>query len=290
MTGRLRRIVAVSAWTSITAACLGGTGGALQPARADDVNPAQEGKPAGQPQPDPQAEERRQEAQHWEQQLTALLYSHLNLIRTLFGDLPRDQRKAIAKAGEQAAKEAAAQLADEQLGRRRRQAARPRPVNAMPRGAGVATSSGDDPAALIAAALQKALADTAGAGKANEFVAELAAREERWRRSMAASLVGNLDTDLWFTAEQREAVERSLLEHWDDRMIQGLHGRQMVNGRQVLPGVRNESILPHLTAKQREVYGPPRSIRVGDVPAWQTLMQRLSQCSPPLDRDPWWFE
>jgi hypothetical protein len=289
MTGRLRSIVAASAWASITAACLGFTGGACRQAWADDMKPVQEAKPARQPQPDLQEQQRRQQAQHWEGQLSRLLHSHLNLIRTLCGELSREQRRAIALVGEKATKEAAAWLADEQLGQRRQQMAKRQPADRPPKAQAADASSGDDPAAAIAAALQEALADTVGAERAAAFTAELAAREERRRQSVVASLVGILGTELWLTTEQREAVERSLLEHWDESMVQALQGRHMINGRRVLPGVRDEFVRPHLTAMQLDVYGPPKPAR-GGMPAWQALMHRLGQCSPHLNRDPWWFE
>ncbi len=289
MTGRLRWIAVATAWMSTTAACLGLVGGPCQLAWADDGKPVQKAKPAGQPQPDPQEQQRRQQAQHWEGQLSILLHSHLNLIRTLCVELSREQRRAIALAGMKATKEAAAWLADEQLGRRKQQMAKQQRADRPPKALAADAASGDDPAASIAAALQAALADTVGVEKAAAFAAELAAREERWRQSVVASLVGILDTELWLTTEQREAVERSLLEHWDESMVQALQGRHMANGRRVLPGVRDEFILPHLTAMQLDVYSLPKPVG-GGMPSWQALIYRLGQCAPPLNRDPWWFE
>jgi hypothetical protein len=289
MNGRYRSIAAAAAWTSIIAACLGLVGGACQQAWADEVKPVQEAKPAEQPQPDPQAEQRRQQAQHWEQQLTPLLHSHLNMIRALCGELPREQRRAIAQAGKQATTEAALWLADEQLGRRKPRRAKQQPADRASKAEAAGASSGDDPAASIAAALQAALAETVGGEKAAAFAAELAAREERWRRSMVAEIVGILDAELWLTTEQREAVTRSLLEHWNESMVQALHGRHIVNGRKFLPGVRDEYIHPHLTAMQREAYGPSAHVH-GGMSKWQALIHRLGQCAPQLKRDPWWFE
>jgi hypothetical protein len=58
------------------------------------------------PAEDPAVVQRRQQikqqATHWEQQLTKLLYGDLELIRSVTGDIPRDARKAIARDGEKA--------------------------------------------------------------------------------------------------------------------------------------------------------------------------------------------
>ena len=83
----------------------------------------------------------KQQATHWEQQLTKLLYGDLELIRSRSDDIPRDARKAIARDGEQAVKEAAVRLAELQFGGRK----------------GEQNTSGD-PADLVSTALAKSLA------------------------------------------------------------------------------------------------------------------------------------
>ena len=285
MTARFMRIAAMSAWALVAAACLGFAGGTCRRARADEAKPV----PQVAQRPNPQEQQRRQELQNWEQRLTTLLHSHLNLIRTLCGELPRDQRRAIAQAGERATKEAAARVTDEQLGMRKGRVAKQPPAGPAPGAQAAGASSGEDPEASITDALREAVADQVGVEQAAAFTAELAAREERWRRSVVASIVGILDTELWLTAEQREAVERSLLDRWNVNMILPLQGRQMVNGRRVLPGVPDECIRPHLTPMQQETFGPPNPFS-GTVPTLQAAMFRLGQCIPALNRDPWWFE
>lgn len=272
------------------------------PAQAEDVvvAKAKDRDGAEAKDEDPAVVQRRQQikhqAAHWEQQFTKLLYGDLELMRSLCGDLSRESRRAIARTGEQMAKEAAVQLAELQFGGRQFQ----QQVEANGKRRIVFESvedesgkTADDPVSLVSEALRKSLAEQAGDEKARAFAKELIARSDRRKAAMVHEIVAALDADLFLTATQREEIERALLGKWDDRMGNALQGIHMVNGRRVFPDLPDECIRPHLTELQRERFvaapQPVGGARAWHAQAWMRTMNLLNNVQP-ADRDPWWFE
>ena len=243
-----------------------------------DVDPAE----------DPAQVQRRQQikqqATHWEQQFTKMLYGDLELLRVVCGDLPRESRRAIATSGEQAAREAALQMAELQMGGRQRRA-KPKPD---------AEKSPDNPVTILSAALAKSVAEHAGSEQAAAFAEQLAQRDDRRKAAMIHEIVAVLDGELVLTASQREEIERSLREKWNDSMAMTLQGIHMNNGLRVFPGVPGACVSPHLTNAQRQRFVPQPDANRQQRGAWQhqAWMQTVNMLNnvQPAARDPWWFE
>jgi hypothetical protein len=216
----------------------------------------------------------KQQATHWEHLLTRLLNGELEMIRAVSGDIPRDARRAIARAGEQAVKEAAVRLAELQFGGRK----------------GEENTAGD-PASWVSDSLAKSLAEHVGSPQAAAFTRQIAERSERRKAAAVHAIVAVLDGELFLTAKQREQIERSLLETWDDAMASSLEGMHWVDDRRVFPGLPADCISPHLSEAQRKRFAPQRNGGVGVVSQRQTWtrMNVLNNVPAPA-RDPWWFE
>ena len=258
----------------------------------------------------------KQQATHWEQQFTKMLYGDLELLRVVCGDLPRESRRAIATSGEQAARDAALQMAELQMGRRQRRGvpegiviqggavivngkavinlnplAQPaRPAEPKP----AAEKSPDNPVTILSAALTKSVAEHAGSEQAKAFAEQLARRDDRRKSAMIHEIVAVLDGELVLTASQREEIERSLREQWTDSMAMGLQGIHMQNGLRVFPGLPEVCVSPHLTMAQRQRFVPQPDANRQHRGAWQhqAWMQTVNMLNnvQPAARDPWWFE
>ena len=238
-------------------------------AKTDDAPPAE----------DPAEVQRRQQikqqATHWEQQLTKLLYGDLELIRSVTGDIPRDARKAIARDGEKAVKQGALRLAELQFGG----------------GKQVKEKASDDPAELVSTALAKSLAEHVGSPQAAAFTTQIAERSERRQAAAVHAIVAVLDGELFLTAAQREQIERSLVGKWSEAMTVGLEGMHFVDGRRVLPGLPADCISPHLTESQRKLFTVQEN-GVGNGAAQRQTWMRMNALNSAQSaaRDPWWFE
>jgi hypothetical protein len=234
-----------------------------------DVDPAE----------DPAEVQRRQQikqqATHWEQQLNKRLYGDLELIRSVTGDIPRDARKAIARDGEKAVKEAAVWLAELQFGGRK----------------GVQNNASDDPTELVSTALAKSLAEHVGSPQAAAFTRQITERSERRQTAAVRAIVAVLDGELFLTAAQREQIEGALLGKWSDTMTVGLEGMHFVDGRRVLPGLPADCISPHLTESQRKLFAVQEN-GVGNGAAQRQTWMRMNALNSAQSaaRDPWWFE
>jgi hypothetical protein len=234
-----------------------------------DVDPAE----------DPAEVQRRQQikqqATHWEQQLTKLLYGDLELIRSVTGDIPRDARKAIARDGEKAVKQGALRLAELQFGGGKR----------------AKEKAPDDPTELVSTALAKSLAEHVGSPQAAAFTRQIAERSERRQTAAVHAIVAVLDGELFLTAAQREQIERSLVGKWSDAMTVGLEGMHFVDGRRVLPGLPADCISPHLTESQRKLFTVQEN-GAGNGAAQRQAWMRMNALNSAQSaaRDPWWFE
>jgi hypothetical protein len=255
--------------------------GVLAEDRKVDVDPAE----------DPAEVQRRQQikqqATHWEQQFTKMLYGDLELLRVVCGDLPRESRRAIATSGEQAAREAALQMAELQMGGRQRRGRRAEPKPD-------AEKSPDNPVTILSAALAKGVAEHAGSEQAAAFAEQLTQRDDRRKSAMIHEIVAVLDGELVLTASQREEIERSLREQWTDSMAMAVQGTHINNGLRVFPGLPGACVSPHLTKAQRQRFVPQpdanRQQRGGwQHQAWMQTVNMLNNVQP-AGRDPWWFE
>ena len=235
---------------------------------------AKDAPPAEDPAEVQRRQQIKQQATHWEQQLTKLLYGDLELIRCVTGDIPQDARKAIARDGEKAVKEAAVRLAELQFGGRK----------------GEQNTSGD-PAELVSAALAKSLAEHVGSAQAAALSRQIAERSERRKAASVHAIVAVLDGELFLTAAQREQIEQSLLGKWNDAMAAVLEGMHFVDNRRVFPGLPADCINPHLTESQRKLFTVQENSAGNGVSQRQTWMRMNAlNSAQSAARDPWWFE
>ena len=235
---------------------------------------AKDAPPAEDPAEVQRRQQIKQQATHWEQQLTKLLYGDLELIRCVTGDIPQDARKAIARDGEKAVKEAAVRLAELQFGGRK----------------GEQNTSGD-PADLVSTALAKSLAQHVGSPQAAALSRQIAERSERRKAAAVRGIVAVLDGELFLTVAQREQIERSLLEKWNDSMMVSLEGMHFVDNRRVFPGLPADCISPHLTESQRKLFTVQENSAGNGVSQRQTWMRMNAlNSAQSAARDPWWFE
>ncbi len=249
---------------------------------------------AGAEQIDPAEAQRREQAKqlavHWEQLLTKLLFSHLELLRGICGDLPPEARRAIAKAGEDVVKEATLELAEAQLGgrpMRRAAAAAGKPAPARKHGP---PATADIAAARITDAIGKAVAEQVGKEQAAAFAAELSARNDRRKRSCIDACIAMLDAHVVLSPAQREAIARSLSDRWNDDMLMKLRVVHRHHGRLIFDQSVNACIVPHLDDSQRRVFSGPANQRMEiHVGGQSPIADMLGRIHPPLPRDPWWF-
>jgi hypothetical protein len=286
---RVTRLVCFSHAVAMPLALLVAVGG--MPGRAAQAEDRAVAKPRNDPAEDPAEVQRRQQikqqATHWEQQFTKMLYGDLELLRVVCGDLPRESRRAIATSGEQAARDAALQMAELQMGGRQRRGRRAEPKPD-------AEKSPDNPVAIVSAALTKSVAEHAGSEQAKAFAEQIAQRDDRRKAAVIREIVAVLDGELVLTASQREEIERSLREQWNDSMAMTLQGIHMHNGVRVFSGVPGACVSPHLTKAQRQRFVPQPDANRQHRGAWQhqAWMQTVNMLNnvQPAGRDPWWFQ
>lgn len=289
------RLVCLVAW-----ACLvPGVGHAADEARpAEQARPAKEAKPAEEAVDAQMQQQLRQQAAHWEQVFTKLLYGELELMRATCGDLSPKARRAIAQAGERLVKDSAMRLAEVQLGRRLRvqrvgPAANRVAEQAPARdGDGTAGRTMPDPLTEIPTALAESLAEHAGEERAAAYSAEVAARTARRRKAVVDEVVSMLDDELVLTTKQRDAIAATLLENWGDSLALATTGSYSVNGRRMLRGVPTKLLGQHLSELQRRRLTPdgvdvdPAAARQELTHVW--INQQLANVQG-VARDPWWF-
>ena len=282
-------------------------------ARGEDVvakTKTDDAAPADDPAEVQRRQQIKQQATHWEQQLTKLLYGDLELIRSVAGDIPRDARRAIARAGEQAVKDAAVRLAELQFGGLERggKAAKGGVViggvgNVIVAGGKIVLGpraaasrqgdehNADDPTELVSKTLAKSLAEHVGSEQAAAFTGQIAERRERRKVAAVHEIVAVLDGELFLTAAQREQIERSLLGKWNDSMAVSLEGMHWADDRRVFPGLPADCISPHLTEAQRTRFVPQGNGGGGTASQRQTWVRmNVLNNVQAAARDPWWFE
>lgn len=255
-----------------------------------------------------------QMAAQYEPLLLRVLYDHLELLRTLEGDLPPETRLAISAAGEAAVKDATPRLIEEIRS--------PRPlVPAPPAGEGesivaaVAEAFGFaaprrkpagaaravepldppfDACQLVVDAVSASVVERLGEVRGADFVAEVAGRERRRRAAEVRRLVAILDEELTFSAGQRDAIEEALGGAPGDAISTAIDRQVEYNGRKLYPGLPYERVLPHLSPVQRDRLGDGGECRdfIRSFAPMETHARffRRANLSQSAERDPWWYE
>jgi hypothetical protein len=108
---------------------------------------------------------------------------------------------------------------------------------------------------------------------------ELQKRDANEREVCALNLVALLDRELCLTPKQRDAIQKSLLENWDDGWSQTVEVGAM-RGQNYVPSIPDEVIENHLDAAQIEVWGS--MTKIGNV-NWGFQVFRLGWFGMPVD-------
>jgi hypothetical protein len=153
-----------------------------------------------------------------------------------------EQRKAIAREGENALRAAAKTYAEVQG----------RPVQFRN---GRATYP--DPRRLIEEGMAKAVRPILTPEQAARYQAESEKRTADRRQAVITTLVAKLDQDLLLNPQQREKIAAAMAEHWDDGWCQSLE--TLLYGDQFFPRLPDNVIVPHLDPKQRDIWHGSRS-------------------------------
>jgi len=251
-----------------------------------------------------------QGAAQFEPPLFGQLVIDLALLRTLDGDLPIESRRAIAKAGEQAVKEAAILASELAHANQRPKGVPVENVGDLANSVagfvntiiGLQKPASDpeprqateiDPHAHLRTRLMAAVVERIGEDAAAEFSAELSKREERRRQAIVRRVVGILNDDLFLSSTQQEKIEAVLTEKWESGTETVLESRMTFNGRMIYPGLPYARILPHLTAAQRDRLGDGTGHPDFGGHRQQLARERMLQGVVRIQqgqRDPWWFE
>ena len=147
----------------------------------------------------------------------------------------KDQRKAIATAGERALKVVAAQVAEWDLGRR--------PNNAL---------TSPDPLTILREALAEAAKSHLDREATTRYRNQFAARLVGQKRAVLLNLVARLDLYLYLSASQREAISTSLSANWQEGWSRSINTFAIESP--VVFAIPDGVILPHLTEAQKGVW------------------------------------
>lgn len=84
------------------------------------------------------------------------------------------------------------------------------------------------------------------------YEAELQKRTKDQRHAIAVNLVANMDRLLYLSPEQREKLEGSFLEKWDEHLFPSLEN--VINYEQYFPNIPDQHITPLLTVDQQKAW------------------------------------
>ena len=227
-----------------------------------------------------------------------LLRSELALLRASMGDLVPQARRAIREAGERAIDEAARRLGEaidvyDLAGNTPGETVEFQGRQVCPEAIEVV-----NPGVVIRAALAAALEEQVGPERAAAPLDTFARREKVRRRRIIGSALLPLDLELHLSAAQWEAIERDLLDGWDERLAvlrSPFFRTEAIDRLQSWPGVRYDRVLPHLDPRQRARLGEScdRDLARARIGAWlrnwQWSMIPDAQTLVATE-DPWWRE
>jgi hypothetical protein len=180
----------------------------------------------------------QQMAQQWSSQFRPFLRVEYQFLRTVC-EPTKEQRRPIARAGEEALRDGATKFAEWQLNR-----------NGMIRIGG--SAAGPDVRKIV----QEGLAASAKAHLSPEqqerYRREVEARAAEQKRLGVLNLVARLDQFLVLSAEQRDRISASLSSHWDDSWSQGIESSNLVDA--YFPMIPDQHVAPFLSPAQKTVW------------------------------------
>jgi len=149
----------------------------------------------------------------------------------------KEQRRLIARGGEDALTAAARRVAEMQN-------------NFRP--AGQAAQDNRSPRAIIQEGLLAAVKANLSAEQAARFEKEIKARADDFKRAAVGSIVARLDQNLFLTAEQRSKLTEALEAGWNDAWCPS--PLMFVNDSTIFPQIPDNFIVPVLDASQKKVW------------------------------------
>lgn len=177
----------------------------------------------------------QQQAKQMEQMLQPVLHAELEFMRTTFGTLAPEAKRAIKTAAAEAVREAALQFAAQQNRPGRRSL---------------------DLGRIFAEKLDPVVERTVAPAAAATWRRERDARTARRAETARVLIVAKLDEELELTTAQRDAILADLRLLWDDTWLRELldQGGFVVNEHRPAPDYAEECITPHLDDRQRQAW------------------------------------
>jgi hypothetical protein len=182
----------------------------------------------------PMAVNNEGQVQQYRQQFRPILRAEYHIARVVCRLTP-EQRKEIARAGEQVLREAAKKYVDMMQ----------RPMTAAQRAA-------LDPRRQIREGLAQAVKTRLSPALAARFQDEIARRDASRKQLAIRNLVARLDRDLVLSPDQRGKVAESLTAHWDDSWCQSLE--MFMYDYQFLPPIPDQYVAPFLNDAQKRIW------------------------------------
>jgi hypothetical protein len=174
------------------------------------------------------------QAQQFMQQFRPILRSEYHIVRAVCRPTP-EQRQQIARAGEQAMRDAAVKYVDMMR----------RPMTAAQRAA-------LDPRKQIREGLARSVKALLSAEVYDRLRDEMVRRDASRKQLAVRNLVARLDHDLILSPDQRDKVAESLRSHWDDSWGQSLE--MFMYDYQFLPPIPDQHVAPFLNDSQKKVW------------------------------------
>jgi hypothetical protein len=174
------------------------------------------------------------QAQQFIQQFRPILRSEYHIVRVVCRPTP-EQRQQIARAGEQAMRDAAVKYVDMMR----------RPMTAAQRAA-------LDPRKQIREGLARSVKAVLSAELASRLKDEMVRRDASRQQLAVRNLVARLDHDLILSPDQRDKVAESLRTHWDDSWGQSLE--MFMYDYQFMPPIPDQHVAPFLNDSQKKVW------------------------------------
>jgi hypothetical protein len=174
------------------------------------------------------------QVQQYMQQFRPILRAEYHIVRVVCRLSP-EQRKEIARAGEQTMREAAKKYVD--LMRR--------PMTAAQRAA-------LDPRKQIREGLATAVKTRLSPELAAKYQEEITRRDAARKQLAVRNLVARLDRDLVLSPDQRGKVAESLASHWEDSWCQSIE--MFMYDNQIVPPIPDQYIAPFLNDAQKKIW------------------------------------
>jgi hypothetical protein len=223
--------------------------------------------------PDEQVTQQQQQmAKQMEQMLQPALHAELEFIRSTCGDLEPETKRAITAAAASAVREAAAQFA------------------AQPHRPGRPSL---DLGRIFAERLDPVVEQRVPPDGMAVWRRERDARRERQAEAARLLILAKLDDTLELTAVQRETIQASLRDRWDDAWLCELRdsGGFVVNGLRPAPDYAAAAITPHLDDRQQRAWDAwVRAAGWRQAGAGRHLGWRFPDGPGLSGPDPWWGE